>query len=216
MLDGAGIERAHVVGLSMGAFATLHFGLDHPERALSLVVAGIGYGAEKQREAEFRTQAEAAARGFETQGSRAFAEIYGESAARVQFQAKDPRGWREMVDQLGEHDAKGAANTMRGVQARRPSLYDLEDRLRQLALPTLIIAGDEDDQSLQPGIFLKRTIPGRGAAGPAQDRAHDQPRGARGSSTRRSPSSSPRSTPAAGCRAIRAPAPTRSCGRADG
>src|ERR671912_2392376 len=50
VMDGAGIERAHVVGLSMGAFATLHLGLDHPERALSLVVAGIGYGAEKSRE----------------------------------------------------------------------------------------------------------------------------------------------------------------------
>ncbi|HSA79181.1 MAG TPA: alpha/beta hydrolase [Geminicoccaceae bacterium] len=162
VMDGAGVERAHVVGLSMGAFATLHLGLDHPERALSLVVAGIGYGAEKQREAEFRANAEAAARGFEAQGSRRFAEIYGSSAARVQFEGKDPRGWREMVKWLGEHDPKGAANTMRGVQARRPSLYDLEERLRRLALPTLIVAGDEDDQTLQPGIFLKRTIPASG------------------------------------------------------
>jgi pimeloyl-ACP methyl ester carboxylesterase len=162
VMDGAGIERAHVVGLSMGAFATLHLGLDHPERALSLVVAGIGYGAEKRHEAEFRANAEAAAQGFETQGSRRFAEIYGRSAARVQFEAKDPRGWREMVDWLGEHDPKGAANTMRGVQARRPSPYDLEERLQRLALPTLIIAGDEDDQTLQPGIFLKRTIPASG------------------------------------------------------
>jgi pimeloyl-ACP methyl ester carboxylesterase len=162
VLDAAGVEQAHVVGLSMGAFATLHFGLDHPGRALSLTIAGIGYGAEKAREAEFRTQAEAAAKGFETQGSRAFAGIYGESAARVQLQAKDPRGWREMVEWLGEHDPRGAANTMRGVQAQRPSLYDLEDRLRQLALPTLIVAGDEDDPTLQPGIFLKRTIAASG------------------------------------------------------
>jgi pimeloyl-ACP methyl ester carboxylesterase len=162
IMDGAGIERAHVVGLSMGAFATLHLGLDHPERALSLVVAGIGYGAEQRHEAEFRANAEAAARGFEAQGSRRFAEIYGSSAARVQFEAKDPRGWREMVDWLGEHDPQGAANTMRGVQARRPSLYELEERLERLALPTLIIAGDEDDQTLQPGIFLKRTIPASG------------------------------------------------------
>jgi pimeloyl-ACP methyl ester carboxylesterase len=162
VLDGAGIERAHVVGLSMGAFATLHFGLDHPGRALSLVLAGIGYGAEREREAEFRANAEAAAQGFETKGSRRFAEIYGSSAARVQLEVKDPRGWREMVDWLGEHDPLGAANTMRGVQARRPSLYDLEARLRQLSLPTLIVAGDEDDQTLQPGIFLKRTIPASG------------------------------------------------------
>jgi pimeloyl-ACP methyl ester carboxylesterase len=162
VLDGAGIERAHVVGLSMGGFATLHFGLDYPERALSLVAAGIGYGAEKTREAEFRQAAEQAAQGFETKGSRAFAEVYGSSAARVQFEAKDPRGWREFVDQLGQHSPLGAANTMRGVQARRPSLYDLEDRFRQLAVPTLIVAGDEDDNSLQPSLFLKRTIPASG------------------------------------------------------
>jgi pimeloyl-ACP methyl ester carboxylesterase len=162
VLDAAEVEQAHVVGLSMGAFATLHFGLDQPGRALSLTIAGIGYGAEKAREAEFRTQAEAAAQGFETRGSRAFAEIYGESAARVQLQAKNPRGWREMVEWLGEHDPQGAANTMRGVQAQRPSLYDLEDRLRRLPLPTLIVAGDEDDPTLQPAIFLKRTIPASG------------------------------------------------------
>ena len=76
-LDALKIDKAHVVGLSMGGFATLHFGLDHPERALSLVAAGVGYGAEKEREAGFRQGAEEAARGFETRGSRAFAEIYG-------------------------------------------------------------------------------------------------------------------------------------------
>jgi pimeloyl-ACP methyl ester carboxylesterase len=162
VMDGAGIERAHVVGLSMGGFATLHFGLGYPERALSLVAAGVGYGAEKEREAQFRQGAEEAARGFETKGSRAFAEIYGVAAARVQFEAKDPRGWREFVDQLAEHSPLGSANTMRGVQAKRPSLYDLEDQLRRLALPTLIVAGDEDDNSLQPSIFLKRTIPASG------------------------------------------------------
>jgi pimeloyl-ACP methyl ester carboxylesterase len=162
VLDGAGIDRAHVVGLSMGAFATLHFGLDYPERALSLVAAGVGYGAEKTREAAFRQGAEEAARGFETKGSKAFAEIYGSSAARVQLEAKDPRGWREFVGQLAEHSALGAANTMRGVQATRPSLYDLEDRFGTLALPTLIIAGDEDDNSLQPSLFLKLAIPASG------------------------------------------------------
>jgi pimeloyl-ACP methyl ester carboxylesterase len=162
VMDGAGLERAHVVGLSMGGFATLHFGLDYPGRALSLVAAGVGYGTEKAREAEFRRAAEQAAQGFETKGSRAFAEVYGSSAARVQFEAKDPRGWREFVDQLAEHSPLGSANTMRGVQAKRPSLYDLEGQFERLAVPTLIVAGDEDDNSLQPSIFLKRTIPASG------------------------------------------------------
>ena len=162
VLDAAKIERAHIVGLSMGAFATLHAGLKFPERARSLVLAGIGYGAEPEREAEFRELSEQAAMAFETQGSQAFAQIYGASAARVQFQAKDPRGWKEMVDGLAGHDPIGSANTMRGVQARRPSLYALEDQLKALDLPVLIICGDEDDHTLYPGIFLKRSIKAAG------------------------------------------------------
>src|SRR5216117_2732532 len=39
MLDALDIKKAHICGLSMGGYATLHFGLRFPERALSLVVA---------------------------------------------------------------------------------------------------------------------------------------------------------------------------------
>lgn len=162
VLDAAAVERGHIVGLSMGAFATLHAGLSFPERARSLVLAGIGYGAEPERQDEFRALSEQAALAFERQGSEAFARIYGVSAARVQFQAKDPRGFQEMVDGLAGHNAVGSANTMRGVQARRPSLYTLETELDALDLPTLILCGDEDDHTLQPGLFLKRRIKASG------------------------------------------------------
>ena len=162
VMDAAGIARAHVVGLSMGGFATLHFGLESPERALSLVVAGAGYGAEKQHEEYFRSVSLEVARQFEIQGSESFAKTYALGASRVQFQNKDPRGWQEFAGMLGEHSAVGAANTMRGVQARRPSIYDLEERLKQMRVPTLVMVGDEDDHCLQPGIFLKKTLPASG------------------------------------------------------
>jgi pimeloyl-ACP methyl ester carboxylesterase len=162
VLDALAIPKAHVVGLSMGGFATLHLGLVAPQRALSLTVAGAGYGSEKAREEHFRENSRDVAKQFETRGSKAFAEIYAVSAARVQFQNKDPRGWREFVDRLAEHPEIGAANTMRGVQARRPSLYDLESELMKMVAPTLIMVGDEDDHCLQPGLFLKRTIPASG------------------------------------------------------
>lgn len=162
VMDAAGIDRAHIVGLSMGGFAALHFGLEVPQRALSLVVAGAGYGAEKQFEAYFRDVSAEVARQFETQGSEQFAKTYSLGASRVQFQNKDPRGWREFATQLGEHSARGCANTMRGVRMRRPSLYDLEDRLRNMRVPTLVIIGDEDDHCLQPGIFLKKVAPACG------------------------------------------------------
>jgi pimeloyl-ACP methyl ester carboxylesterase len=162
VMDAAGVDRAHVVGLSMGGFATLHFGLDHPDRARSIVVAGAGYGAEKQFESYFRDVSMEVAKQFETQGSEVFAKTYSLGASRVQFQNKDPRGWHEFATWLGEHSSVGAANTMRGVQARRPSIYDLEDRLKLMQVPALVIVGDEDDHCLQPGIFLKKTVPACG------------------------------------------------------
>ena len=162
VMDAAGVERAHVVGLSMGGFAALHLGLDHPARALSLVVAGAGYGAEKQFETYFRDVSLEVAAQFEKQGSARFAQTYSLGASRVQFQNKDPRGWREFADLLARHSATGAANTMRGVQARRPSLYDLEERLRTMSVPMLVVVGDEDDHCLQPGVFLKRVVPACG------------------------------------------------------
>ncbi len=164
VLDGLGIDRAHIVGLSMGGFATVHCGLTHPDRALSLTVAGAGYGCEKEHEAYFRGVSLEVADQFEQQGAQAFAPIYGAGASRVQFQNKDPRGWQEFVDRLATHSDQGAALTMRGVPARRPSFWDLEDGLRAMTVPTLVIVGDEDDHCLQPGLFLKRTIPACGLA----------------------------------------------------
>jgi len=162
VMDHHEVPRAHIVGCSMGGFATLHFGLNHPDRALSLVAAGAGYGAEKAHEQYFRDVSNQVAERFETLGSKEFSSIYGSGASRVQYQNKNPAGWRRFIARLAQHDSHGAANTMRGVQARRPSLYDLEAGFRKMPVPTLIVVGDEDDHCLQPGIFLKRTIPASG------------------------------------------------------
>ncbi|ULK97192.1 alpha/beta hydrolase [Bradyrhizobium sp. I71] len=162
VLDALKIEKAHIVGLSMGGFCTVHFGLRTPERALSLTVAGAGYGCEKEFAEYFRDVSLEVADNFEKQGAREFSRIYALGASRVQFQNKDPRGWQEFADRLATHSDRGAANTMRGVQARRPSFYDLEDGLKEMMVPTLVIVGDEDDHCLQPGIFLKKTIPACG------------------------------------------------------
>src|SRR5919197_357838 len=95
VLDHLSVERAHVVGLSMGGFCTLHLGLRHPHRALSLVVAGCGYGAQPERAEAFRAECEATARGFETEGSRSVAERYAMGPSRVKFQNEEARRWEE-------------------------------------------------------------------------------------------------------------------------
>ncbi|MDQ0133897.1 pimeloyl-ACP methyl ester carboxylesterase [Neorhizobium galegae] len=163
VLDGLGIEKAHIVGLSMGGFATLHFGLRFPERALSLTVAGAGYGTERATADYFRNTSLKVADNFE-KDPVGFAKIYSLGASRVQFQNKDPRGWAAFAERLSRHSAIGAANTMRGVQCRRPSFWDLEDELKKMMVPTLIMTGDEDDHCLQPSIFLKKTLPAAGLA----------------------------------------------------
>ena len=164
VMDAAGIAKAHLVGLSMGGFAVLHAGLRHPGRVLSITAAGAGYGAEKAHEAYFKGVSDQVATQFETRGAKEFGPVYAEGASRVQFQDKDPRGWALFAERLGRHDSRGAANTMRGVQMRRPSLYDLEAEFRAMTLPLLVMVGDEDDHCLQPGIFLKRIVPASGLA----------------------------------------------------
>lgn len=153
------IGKAHIVGLSMGANAALHFGLLCPDMALSLTVAGAGYGSNPAQTEQFRADARAMADRYENEGPAAVAESYSVSPARVQYREKDPRGWARFKEILAQHDPKGAAMTMRGVQARRPTFGDLEDGLRRLAIPTLIVAGDEDDLSLDASVWLKRTVP---------------------------------------------------------
>jgi pimeloyl-ACP methyl ester carboxylesterase len=162
VLDHLGIEKAHVVGLSMGGFCTLHIGLRHPDRALSLVVAGCGYGAQPARREAFAAESEANARMFRTEGPAAAAARYWVGPARVQYQNKDPRGWEEAKGRLAGHSATGAALTQLGVQRRRPSLYDLVEDLKRIEVPMLVVTGDEDEGALDASLMLKRTIPSAG------------------------------------------------------
>jgi pimeloyl-ACP methyl ester carboxylesterase len=162
VMDHLRIDKAHVVGLSMGGFATLHFGLRHPERAFSLVVAGAGYGSVRADREKFRQDAELTAQKIEQDGMGRSADFYAKGPTRVQFIDKDPVGWKEFYEQLAAGSTQGHAMTLRGVQMTRPSILDLGDRLEKLDVPTLIMTGDEDEPCLEPAIFMKRKIPTSG------------------------------------------------------
>ncbi|MFY9931145.1 MAG: alpha/beta hydrolase [Streptosporangiaceae bacterium] len=164
VLDGLGIDRANVVGLSMGGFTALHLVLAHPDRIISAVVAGAGYGAQPERADAFRSESMITAAAFAAEGAAKVAERYAVGPARVQFQNKNPRGWAEFAQALAGHDSLGSALTMRGVQAARPSLYGLTDELATIKVPVLVLVGDEDEGCLEPALMLKRTIPAAGLA----------------------------------------------------
>lgn len=162
VLDALGIRRAHVVGNSMGGFATLHFGMAYSPRALSLVVAGCGYGAHPSQYAQFQSQARELAQTMLNKGMPHVASTYGHGPGRLPLRDKDPRGFAEFIRHFSEHSALGSANTMLGYQARRPSLYDLTADMARITAPMLIVAGDEDDAVLEPSLLMKRTIPTAG------------------------------------------------------
>jgi len=162
VLDHLKVDKAHVVGLSMGGFATLHFGIAHPQRARSLVIGGCGYGAQPGQEQKFRDECEAAAKLFETQGMAAAAAKYAGGPTRVQFENKDPRGFREFVESLQTHSAKGCALTLRGVQLKRPQLYQLVEQMKRIPVPALVMTGDEDEPCLDASLFIKRSMPTAG------------------------------------------------------
>ncbi|MET0651493.1 MAG: alpha/beta hydrolase [Hyphomicrobiaceae bacterium] len=159
VLDALKIDKAHVVGCSMGALTTLHFGLTYPVRTRSLLAAGAGYGSEPNEREKFRAEAVVIAAKLEKDGMAVFAESYAHGPARVQYENKDPRGFAEFKAMLAEHSAKGAAYTQLGVQRKRPSVYDLEEKLTASRVPMLIVTGDEDWPCLLPNVFIKQTCP---------------------------------------------------------
>lgn len=162
LLRHLNIPQAHLVGLSMGGYAVLHVGLSHSELVRSMVVAGCGYGSVAGDREKFQQDSGQIAQRLEREGMAPVAAIYAKGPTRVQFEDKDPRGWREFAEQLAGHSAIGSALTLRGVQGQRPSVYALEAQMRQCHVPTLIISGDEDEPCLEPGLFMKRTIPTAG------------------------------------------------------
>ena len=169
VVDGLKLERPHVVGLSMGAFATLHYGMkycakDAAPKARSLTLAGVGSGAHPATYKAFQESARANAAAIRKNGMGWFAETYGHGPARIQFQKKDPRGFAEYNRQLAEHSAAGSASTMAGYQGRRPSLYALTDDISRIDVPVLIMSGDEDEPCLEASIMLKRAIARSGLA----------------------------------------------------
>jgi 3-oxoadipate enol-lactonase len=164
VLDHLKIDRAHFVGLSMGAYSSLQIGLNAPHRALSMTLAGVGSGSEIGNLDAWRKQCRANAEQFEMLGSAEVAKVTREAPSRIPFLVKDPRGHADFYAALARHDAKGSARTMRGFQAGRPSIFTMTDAIRGATTPALIICGDEDDPCVGASLFLKKHLPAAGLA----------------------------------------------------
>jgi pimeloyl-ACP methyl ester carboxylesterase len=161
LMDALKIVKAHVVGHSMGAYTALHVGINAPERCISVVAAGCGWGSTpdvKQREAMKALAAETG-KMFAEEGIAAAAAKYADAPMRQAQKNKDPRGHAEFTRMLAEHSAQGHAQTMFNLQLKRPTLWEMEGALKYFSVPLLVIVGDEDEPCLDGSVFLKRVVP---------------------------------------------------------
>lgn len=163
VLNHLAIERSHIVGLSMGAFAALLLGIRHPERATSLVIAGVGSGSPQQDQVPFRANCATLGDRLIAEGWAAgAAEETGHSPTRIQLKKKDPRGWAAYIARLAEHSGLGTGLTMKHFQGERDSVFDWEEKLRLMEVPTLLAVGDEDGPCLETNVWLKSVLPNAG------------------------------------------------------
>lgn len=164
VMDALKIEKAHVVGHSMGAATALHVGINYPERCISVTAAGCGYGSspDPNKVEESRAASRDNARMFAENTMEEGARRYGDGPTRQSQKHKDPRGYAHFIKMLSEHSPQGHAMTMANLQAKRPTLYDMEAGLKAFKPPLLVIVGDEDEWCVDASIYLRRTVPTAG------------------------------------------------------
>jgi 2-succinyl-6-hydroxy-2,4-cyclohexadiene-1-carboxylate synthase len=130
-------------GLSLGAKLALDFALAEPSKVQALLLASYpSSGEEPKRRAWALGFAEAIeARGLDEAGARF---VWGE---RSRF---DPKGAALIRQGFLEHSPQALAHILREVLASAPSPRTLAPRLQTLSIPTCIVAGSDDPESLEP------------------------------------------------------------------
>lgn len=161
VLDHLGIDKAHVVGLSMGAYTGLVLALSHPGRVITLTAASGGSGSHPEDNPGYRAESQRLADAIAV--ADAFpADDFAGGPTRLQLKRKDIGAWEKFRDELAEHDVTGAAHVLRQIVGGRPSLYTFRDQLAASSTPVLFMVGDEDEPVLDINLWLKRTMPGAG------------------------------------------------------
>ncbi len=158
VLDAAGEPRALLMGWSMGAYAALQFARLQPDRVRALVLVGVGSGSPEADMAPWRLQMRDMAAAWLEDPRRA-ARMLAEAPNRQALKRLNPAAFDAWLADLEGHSPQGMALTCRNYQGRRPALQDFEAELARLAIPTLIVCGEEDAPCLETSRWLARTLP---------------------------------------------------------
>jgi pimeloyl-ACP methyl ester carboxylesterase len=156
LIDALDIKKAIVGGHSMGANVALNFALLYPERALGLIPVGIGSGSsDKEWWREFWEKLADLAEG---EGMEAFLKEMKKLPAWASA-FKNPELEKPLTEAVLSNSPQAIANVIRGVQTRRPSIFDLGPKLEKLPVTTLVVMSQGDAPVVECSRFLAERIP---------------------------------------------------------
>jgi pimeloyl-ACP methyl ester carboxylesterase len=159
-MDHLGIESAYVGGLSMGGMIALQFALEHQQRVKALLLCDTS-ASNRHMEGLQRDGPEGglavAMRRF------IFRDVVPAGFALARYLPLErlpqlrgaPEGVQSYVRNLRCHSALGLRGAWHALMERP----DLEDRLAEIRVPTLIVVGDRDNL-LEPSRVMQQHIPG--------------------------------------------------------
>ncbi len=167
MLDALALERALVVGASMGAHTAIRFALERPERVSALAVVTPSYDPEHSA---VMTHWDALARGLREGGVDGFVAAY--ELERV------PAQWRGTVERVirqrlaAHRHPLAVADAIAAVPRSRP--FEAWSQLRAIGVPTLVVASRDEADHTHPLATAQRyadAIPGAQLVVEAQGRS---------------------------------------------
>jgi pimeloyl-ACP methyl ester carboxylesterase len=139
LLDGLGIQRSHLLGLSMGGMIALEFALRHPDRLDRLVLTGTG--AAPARSAvdpiQIWTWVKANDATGKVFGGQQFVSLFSTAFLRNHLVVRD-------TAELLAGNPYPMSPEAYGRQAAAYRHFDALDRLATIAAPTLVVVGEQD------------------------------------------------------------------------
>jgi pimeloyl-ACP methyl ester carboxylesterase len=140
VLDAQDIERAVLVGVSMGAATTLAYTLSQPERVAALVQVTPAHLGLPQTDPVELARWDALADGFEHEGVEGFMRAYGDPPVEPRFRGLIVQAIRQRMER---HRHPGAvADALRVVP--RSTAFGGVVALEQVSVPTLVVASRDD------------------------------------------------------------------------